>query len=104
MNTVFRRQLDGRAFRNDPDVFLLRDDNIKLTQQEKKVLATVNSLFGGVLFTSDNVGKYDDSKKQVYDHITQLDQHCVRKVENGEKAVVITYISGGAERRISIKK
>ena len=104
MNTVFRRQLDGRAFRNDPDVFLLRDDNIKLTQQEKKVLATVNSLFGGVLFTSDNVGRYDDSKKQVYDHITQLDRHCVRKVENGEKAVVITYISGGAERRISIKK
>ena len=28
-NTIFRRHLDGRAWMNDPDVFLLRDKNVK---------------------------------------------------------------------------
>ena len=31
LNTIFRRELDGRAFLNDPDVFLLRDNNIKMS-------------------------------------------------------------------------
>lgn len=26
---IFRRHLDGRAWKNDPDVFLLRDQNNK---------------------------------------------------------------------------
>ena len=30
-NSYYRRELSGRAFLNDPDVFFLRDDNIKLT-------------------------------------------------------------------------
>ena len=30
-NTIFRRQLNGRAWLNDPDVFFLREDNLKLS-------------------------------------------------------------------------
>ena len=62
-NTVFRRQLSGRAFWNDPDVFLLRHDNISLTWEQRETLATVNSQFGGVLFTSDDVSGYDEQQK-----------------------------------------
>ena len=62
-NTIFRRALDGRAFRNDPDVFLLRENNIRLTSAQKEMLAVVNALFGGVLFTSDNVGEYSPEAK-----------------------------------------
>ena len=62
-NTVFRRQLSGRAFWNDPDVFLLRHDNISLTWEERETLATVNSQFGGVLFTSDDVSGYDEKQR-----------------------------------------
>ena len=58
LNSVFRRQLNGRAYLSDPDVFFLREDNIKLTAEEKYTLATVNSLFGGVLLCSDNMGGY----------------------------------------------
>ncbi len=64
-NTLFRRGLNGRAFWNDPDVFLLRDENISLTWEQRETLARVNSLFGGVKFTSDDVSVYGAQQKQV---------------------------------------
>ena len=64
-NTVFRRQLNGRAFWNDPDVFLLRDENISLTWQQRVTLAKVNALFGSVKFTSDDVSSYHAEQKRV---------------------------------------
>ena len=68
-NAVFRRQLNGRAYLSDPDVFFLRDDNIKLTEEEKLTLATSNALFGGVLFCSDNMGQYSDKALESYRRI-----------------------------------
>ena len=64
-NTVFRRQLNGRAFWNDPDVFLLRDDNIELTWEQRETLARLNAMFGGVKFTSDNVSGYHKEQQAV---------------------------------------
>ncbi len=58
-NSVFRRHLNGRAFMNDPDVFFLRNDNLKFTWEQKKLLARINNLCGNVLFVSDNAGDYD---------------------------------------------
>lgn len=43
-NTIYRRQLNGRAFWNDPDVYLLRDDNIRLSAKQKEMLAQVKGL------------------------------------------------------------
>lgn len=63
-NTIYRSFFNERLFGNDPDVFLLRDDNIKLSDKQKKALITLNALFGSVLMTSDNIGAYDDEKKQ----------------------------------------
>lgn len=63
LNTAFRRHLDKRAFMNDPDVFLLRDDNISLSQEQKELVCMINCIFGGVIFTSDNVSGYTDEKK-----------------------------------------
>ncbi|MGN0520374.1 MAG: glycoside hydrolase family 36 protein [Candidatus Fimenecus sp.] len=57
-NSIFRRHLDGRAWKNDPDVFLLRDQNNKMTFEERKLLAKINSTFGNLLFISDNVSEY----------------------------------------------
>ena len=61
-NTVFRRHLDGRAFLNDPDVFLLRDNNMFMSFKKRKLIAKINHIFGNLLFTSDNVDKYNDKK------------------------------------------
>ena len=64
-NTLFRRGLNGRAFWNDPDVFLLREENISLTWEQRVTLARINSLFGGVKFTSDDVSGYSGEQKKV---------------------------------------
>ncbi len=76
-NTVFRRHLDGRAFVNDPDVFYLRENNLrgkdkfinsrgklKFTDGQKMLLAEINSTCGNVLFVSDNVGGYGAEQKR----------------------------------------
>lgn len=74
-NAVFRRHLNGRAFLNDPDVFLLRNDKkefpntksapLNYTWEQKELLAIVNSIFGDILFVSDNVGSYQDRQKDL---------------------------------------
>ena len=72
VDTIFRRQLDGRAFLNDPDVFILRDKHVSLTKEEKEKLAIINGLFGSLLFTSDDIGKYDEYKLSLYNKIKNL--------------------------------
>ena len=74
-NTVFRRHLNGRAFLSDPDVFLLRNDKrefpyisspaLGYTWQQKELLAIINSIFGDILFVSDNTGTYSDAQKEL---------------------------------------
>ncbi len=57
-DSIVRFPLSGRAFMNDPDVFLLRTDNIKMPRSEKLALSITNAIFGRVLFTSDDFSKY----------------------------------------------
>ncbi len=102
LNTVFRRQLDGRAFRNDPDVFLLRDDNIKLSKLQRQTLATVNALFGGVLFTSDNVGNYDADKRALYEGIEKLSRRNVTEIKTEPGRVTVSYRDGAKVRKLVI--
>lgn len=64
-NSMFRRHLNGRAFLNDPDVFFLRDHNLKFTWEQKLLLAKINNLFGRVLFVSDNAEEYSDAELKV---------------------------------------
>lgn len=59
-NTIFRRHLSGRVFANDPDVFFLRENNLKYTFEQKLLLGFINSLLGDVLFVSDNAGDYSE--------------------------------------------
>lgn len=64
-NSIFRRHLNGRAFMSDPDVFFLRNDNLKFTHEQKLLLAEINNLCGNVLFVSDNAGDYDNEQKEL---------------------------------------
>ena len=67
-NTIYRSFFNKHLFGNDPDVFLLRNDNIKLSFEQRKALTTINALFGSVLMTSDDIATYDDEQKKVLDH------------------------------------
>jgi len=102
LNTIYRRHLDGRAWRNDPDVFLLRDDNIKLTPVQREILATVNALFGGVLFTSDNVGAYDEKKRAFYDRLSSLRPKSVTGITVKPGKLIIRYREGNDTRELVV--
>ena len=71
-NTIYRSIFDKHLFLNDPDVFLLRSDNIHLSNEQKDSLLTINSLFGSVLMTSDNIANYDEKTREKLDYAFEL--------------------------------
>lgn len=101
-NSIFRRQLNGRAYLSDPDVFFLREDNIKLTPEQKRALATVNALFGGLFLTSDNMGRYSDEAKKLYRELLRL-----RDAEhigvNADGGLSVSYELDGVKHSITIE-
>lgn len=105
-NTVFRRQLDGRAFRNDPDVFLLRDENTSLTPEQKHTLAVVNALFGSVLFASDDFSKYDEKKRRLFEALCGLQNAELVSVEPGApgktQEIVVQYRENGEDKTMRL--
>ncbi len=65
--TIARKELDRRFFRNDPDVFILRDgtngiNENKLIPEQRYTLFLLNNLLGGLIFFSDNVGELSESQ------------------------------------------
>ena len=103
LNSIFRRQLNGRAYLSDPDVFFLREDNIRLTAEEKYTLATVNSLFGGVLLCSDNMGRYSPSAREMYAQLLKNREAKSIRVTNDGAGLSVSYDLGGAEEILSIE-
>ena len=71
-NTINRRQLSGKWFWNDPDVFILRKNKTTLSFEEKYSLLLANLLFGHLLFTSDNISEYDAKTLVLYKSIFPL--------------------------------
>ncbi len=71
-NTYYRRQLNGRAFLNDPDVFFLRTSNIKLTPRQKELHAKVCAQYGSLLLTSDNMGHYGRNQLAKYNEYLRI--------------------------------
>lgn len=103
-NSIFRRQLDGRAFRNDPDVFLLRENNMHCSFEQREIIATVNKLFGSVLFTSDNVGDYNERQMQLLLRTFSKDEIVIRKAEfsaSARRILDIDYTENGIEKHFS---
>lgn len=64
-NTIFRSLFNHHLFQNDPDVFLLRDDNLSLKYENRRALITINALFGSLLFTSDNIKTYNEKEQKL---------------------------------------
>lgn len=92
LNTIFRRQLDGRAFLNDPDVFLLRDNNIKMPFSQRKLIAKTASLFGNLLFVSDDVSTYNNEQKECFATVTSQNKAKINYVDmNRNSDISIKY-------------
>ena len=65
-NTRGRAHLDGRVFRNDPDVFFLRKD-VKLTRKQRSDLIGADAALGGMFMTSDDVSAWDEAQCLAFD-------------------------------------
>ncbi|MCO5249156.1 MAG: alpha-galactosidase [Chitinophagales bacterium] len=81
-NSINRRQLNGYAFLNDPDVMILRSKKQKLSKEEQFTLLLTNLIFGDLIFTSDNIGDYDEDTMQLYRSIFPLVRQKEIKVEH----------------------
>ncbi len=65
MRSVLGRwPLAGRVWRNDPDVYLLREENMHMTTAERQLVHRTNALLGELLFTSDNPSTYGSFPKK----------------------------------------
>ena len=71
-NTIYRSFFNQRLFANDPDVFLLRDGNIKLNSEQRKALTKINALFGSLLMTSDNISCYQKAQSEILNEALEL--------------------------------
>ena len=81
-STLGRWQLNKRAFLSDPDVFILRDAQQGLSPVQKHTLLTINTLLGGLLFTSDAVGDYTDKQLTELKSVMQWQGAIVQHVEH----------------------
>lgn len=61
-NTLTRFILNNHWFGNDPDVFVMRDTNVKMNEKQKEALLIINTLCSSIAMTSDNIKEYGESK------------------------------------------
>lgn len=100
-NSIFRRHLDGRAWKNDPDVFLLRDRNNKMDFEQRKLLAEINSIFGNLLFISDNVSEYNDEQLNVLRETFKEKEIKIISAEFIEKDIIeVIYFKNEKENKL----
>ena len=102
-DSIYRRGLNGRAFLNDPDVFLLRNENIKLSEKQKNQLATVNGLFGSLWFTSDNCSLYTKEKTESFLKVLKLHKSKILSIKDNRKSIFIDYELEGKQEKLNIK-
>lgn len=96
-NTIFRAPMDGSVFRCDPDVFLLRDDNIHLSKEQRRALTILNHLCGSVYMTSDNVAEYDSEKLAVLKEAQRFSHAEITDIEKTGRLITITCLLDGSE-------
>ena len=79
----------------------LRDKNIKTDLSQRKLLAKINSLFGSLLFISDNVDEYNEEQKRVlYNTFTGKDVSILRAELIRENVMDIDYCENGTKKSL----
>lgn len=79
VDTITRSIFDNALFLNDPDSFILRDENNKLSKAQKNALITINAIFGSILMTSDNIKTYDKEKNEILDNALNIFYNATNK-------------------------
>ncbi len=99
-NSLYRRHLNKRAFLCDPDVLLLRDYNLGYSWEERKLISNIIKIFGGVLFTSDDVGRYNEKQRSQLDYVMQDNDMWVENVSEQGNVITIDYAVDGKAKKL----
>ncbi len=93
LRTILSRwPLNGRAFQNDSDVFILREKNHQLTVNQQDTVMIINTLLGNLLFTSDNLDEYTEGVLQKFKSIFRLkNRHVLTVIDNGDDVYNINF-------------
>ena len=96
LRTVLSRwPLNGRAFQNDSDVFILREKNHQLTDNQQDTVLIINTLLGNLLFTSDNLAEYTEGVLQKFKSIFRLkNRHVSAVIDHGDDFYNINFTIG----------
>lgn len=86
-NTINRYYINKIGFNNDPDVYILRKDNVKLNKKQKEALIIINYIFGSIYMTSDNIATYDDSLKKLIVQYQEFKHHQVLSISYNKKYI-----------------
>ena len=82
-------------------MFFLREENCKLTAEQKRTLATVNALLGNVFLTSDMPSHYTDAQRAEYRRLRDIFEHVEQvKVKTEEGTVCIQYLLYGKSQKL----
>ena len=65
-NARGRAHLDGKVFRCDPDVLILREDGVSLTASQRVEMFVTDTTSGGVMLTSDDMGAWSEAQLTKY--------------------------------------
>lgn len=79
-STIGRRHMNGMVFVNDPDVFILRDENCLMSPEQKYTLFILNNIFGGLLFCSDNLNTYSEETMSLYKSMFPFKKKIIKSV------------------------
>ncbi len=103
VNTIYRNYFDKICFLNDPDVYLLRDDNIELNEKQKESLIILNHLCGSLFMTSDDVSKYDENKKKKLQEAQKYVGSKIIDIRRDKSAIDIDFLNGDKEYTLRYK-
>lgn len=106
VNTIYRSIMNNTCFLNDPDVYLLRDDNIKLNKKQKEAIITLNHLCGNVFMTSDDVSKYSEENKVLLKNSQKLIGSEIVDIRKNKGIIDVDYLNNNKKYtlRYLIKK
>lgn len=102
LNTIARRHLDGRAFRNYSSHLVYFGAESKLTADQKRILLRVNQLFGGSVMIKERLETCGSDLKQAFSSFSDDRKTKITRVSIPLKNVMqIDYVEEGRERIFS---
>ena len=84
-------------------MFFLRESNIRLSETDKYKLAVVNSLFGTLFLTSDNMGEYGSEAAELYEQLRTLSERAENIRVDTDNGLTVYYDLEGTEQVLEIE-